>query len=270
MQQHLLRDKAGFSRLSYRVEGAGPVIILLHGFPDDGGLWREVVPLLSANFTVVCPDLPGAGDSTLPEGSLTIERMAQAVSAIADAVAPEPFLLVGHSMGGYAALAFAEQAGERLAGLALVHSTSAADDDEKQAQRKKAIALIQKGGKDPFMREAVPKMFSPEIQAEKPDLVREQAARGLRLPDASAVAYYEAMIARPERSGVLKAARYPVHWCLGKDDALIPLTKVAEQTHLAPRSSVRVYKQCGHLAMLEAPRQLAEDLRQFAVYCYKA
>lgn len=270
MPQHLLRDKAGFSQLSYRVEGVGPVVILLHGFPDDGGLWREVAPQLSANFTVVCPDLPGAGESALPDESLTMERMADAVSVIADAVAPEPFLLVGHSMGGYAALAFAEQAGERLAGLALVHSTTAADDDEKKSQRQKAIALIQKGGKEAFMRDAVPKMFSPQIQAEKPDLMREQVARGLRLPDASAVAYYEAMIARPERRDVLLAAHHPVHWCLGKDDALILLDKVMEQTHLAPRSSVRVYEDCGHLSMLEAPGQLADDLHQFAVYCYKA
>lgn len=268
--QHLLRDKAGFLQLAYRTEGAGPVIILLHGFPDDGGLWREVVPQLSADFTVVCPDLPGAGESSLSESNLTIEHMAEAVNAVSDATTSEPFLLVGHSMGGYAALAFAERFGARLSGLALIHSTAAADDEEKQAQRQKAIALIRKGGKEAFMKDAVPRMFSSKTRDEGPGLVAEQVARGLRLPDASAIAYYEAMIARPDRTAVLRSAAFPVQWILGKDDALIPLNNVSEQAHISQRSSVTVYGDCGHLSMLEAPEDLAQSLREFAAYCYKA
>lgn len=271
MPQQILRDKAGYSQLSYTVDGNGPVLMLVHGFPDDGGLWRHIVPELSRHYTVVCPDLPGAGSSSLPDDvPLTVERMAEALLAVGDEVSNEPFLLAGHSMGGYTALAFAERWHSRLAGLALVHTTASADDAEKQAQRQKTIALIQKGGKEAFMRDAVPKMFSPQTRNQYPDHIREQVDRGLRLPDASAIAYYEAMIARPERIAVLHDASFPVQWILGKEDALIPLDKVAEQTHLARRSAVSVYENCGHLSMLESPERLAADLGQFAVYCYKA
>ena len=269
MPHQTLRDKAGFPKISYAVEGRGPVLMLLHGFPESRSLWRHVAPRLSERFTVVCPDLPGAGGTELPpDGKLTMERMAEAVAVVADEVSENPFVLVGHSMGGYTALAFAEKFRGRLKGLALVHSTASADDDEKQAQRQKAIALIQKGGKDAFLRDAVPKMFSPDTREAAPDLIHEQTERGLRLPDASAIAYYEAMIARPDRTGVLRSAAFPVQWILGKDDALIPLEKVLEQTHLATRSAVSIYEHVGHLAMLEKPERLAKDLAEFAAFCY--
>jgi pimeloyl-ACP methyl ester carboxylesterase len=271
MPKHLLRDKTGFPQLSYSVDGQGPVIVLLHGFPEDSGLWRELTPSLSRDFTVVCPDLPGAGGSSLPsEGGLTIERMAEGVAAVVDEVSLAPFLLIGHSMGGYTALAFAEHWSTRLKGLALVHSTAAPDSEEKKSQRQKAIGLIRKGGKEAFMKEAVPAMFSEATRQSNPELVRQQIARGLMLPDKSAIAFYEAIAARPDRTKVLGNAVVPVQWILGGDDSIIPLDKVMEQTHLAPRSAVNVYESCGHLSMLEAPGRLAADLRQFADYCYKA
>jgi pimeloyl-ACP methyl ester carboxylesterase len=271
MAQQILRDKAGFAELAYTTTGAGPVLLLLHGFPDDSGLWRHVAPELSNTFTVVCPDLPGAGGSALPtDGKLTIDRMAEAVAAVVEGVTDQPFVLAGHSMGGYAALAFAERFGDRLSGLGIVHSTASPDDEEKQAQRQKAIGLIQRGGKEPFLRDAVPKMFSPKFSDENPAPVREQIERGLRLPDTSAIAYYEAMIARPERTSVLRNAPFPLQWILGKDDAIIPLDKVLEQTHLASVSAVSIYEGVGHLAMLEAPARLAADLAEFANHCYKS
>lgn len=272
MVQHLLRNKAGFPQLSYTIEGSsGPVLMLLHGFPDDSNLWRQIVPELSRTYTVLCLDLPGAGGSALPQdGKLTMEGMAEAVAAVADEVSAEPLIVVGHSMGGYTALAFAERFGTRLKGLSLVHSTAAADDEEKKSQRQKAIGLIQRGGKEAFLRDAVPKMFSSKTKEGNPDLVRRQVERGLRLPDSSAVAYYEAMIGRPERTAVLRDAAFPTQWILGKDDALIPLDKVLEQTHLASKSAVYIYEDVGHLAMLETPERLAKDLAEFADYCYKS
>jgi pimeloyl-ACP methyl ester carboxylesterase len=173
-------------------------------------------------------------------------------------------------MGGYTALAFAERWATRLKGLAIVHSTAAADTDEKKSQRQKTIGLIQRGGKDAFMKEAIPAMFSATTRQSNPELIRTQVERGLTLPDESTIAFYEAIAARPDRTAVVRNASIPMQWFLGSDDSIIPLDKVMEQTHLATRSAVNVYQSCGHMSMLEVPERLAADLREFANYCYKA
>lgn len=257
-----------FSTLSYRKSGSGPVLLLLHGFPEDGGLWREVAPKLSEQFTVICPDLPGTGESGLPEGALTVELMADAVKAIADAEAQEQqYVLAGHSMGGYVAFAFAEKYSERLSGLSLVHSTAAPDNEEKKETRRKAIALIRKGGAEAFLKGMVPGVFSPATREERPDLIQEQLQRALRLAPESLVAFYEAMIKRPDRSGILHKAAFPVQWIFGKDDSTIPPEGVLPQTHFADRNFIAEYPETGHMSMLEQPARLAEDLAVFVQYC---
>jgi pimeloyl-ACP methyl ester carboxylesterase len=172
-------------------------------------------------------------------------------------------------MGGYTALAFAERWGNRLKGLSMIHSTAAPDGEEKKSQRQKTIELIQRGGKDAFIREAVPAMFSTHTRNSAPEIVSEQLERGRSLPGESAIAFYEAIMNRPDRTEVLMKADYPVQWVLGKDDSIVTLSAVLEQTQLSQRAFVQVYEDCGHLAMLESPERLAADLTEFARYSFK-
>ena len=261
----------GSSGLHALRAGNGPhTLVLLHGFPEDSGLWREVIPELSEEFSLIIPDLPGAGESPLSAGKLTMEAMADAVAALLDENKTEGrVMLAGHSMGGYAALAFLEKYPERLAGIALVHSSAAPDDDEKKETRRKTIRLLQNGGQRQFVDEMVPALFSPTTRAEQPSLVEEQKQRAMRLSPEAMISFYEAMIIRPDRRALLERARVPVQFIFGKDDTTIPVDKALPQALLPGVSFVSTYLSVGHLSMLEQPARLAGDLARFARYCFE-
>jgi pimeloyl-ACP methyl ester carboxylesterase len=256
-----------FPNLCYRKAGKGPVLMLVHGFPENGDLWRKVMPVLAESFTIIAPDLPGAGDSTFA-GELSIEDMADSLNLILENEKVEKAVVAGHSMGGYTAFAFAERYKHKLAGLSLVHSIASADTDEKKETRRKSIALIEKGGKDVFIRQMTPNLFSKKFREEHSDVIENQIKRGLQLPAESIIAFYKAMINRPERVSILSSTDHPVQWVIGKEDTIAPPDKVAEQSKLSDISFVSVYADSSHMSMLEEDKKLAEDLKNFTSYCF--
>lgn len=268
MEQKLRITAQNFPQLSYLKTGSGPVVMLLHGFPESGDLWREVWPSLSNQFTVIVPDLPGSGESSFDGETVSIEQLAGSVKLIADNEGIREAIIAGHSMGGYVALAFAELYGHMLRGLALVHSTAAADTEEKKETRRKSIELINKGGKEPFIRQMIPALFSTAFKDGNEALNRE-IVKGLKLEAKSMVAFYNAMINRPERIATLNSAAYPVQWIFGKEDTIVPPSKVMQQSTLADINFVSIYPGSAHMSMLECPEQLSDDLAEFGRYCYK-
>ncbi|MFZ4058002.1 MAG: alpha/beta fold hydrolase, partial [Ferruginibacter sp.] len=139
-------------KVYYRIFGEGKTVVLLHGFGEEGSIWDAQVKFLSAHFRVIVPDIPGSGKSEiLPHAD--IDTYAVVVKSIVDATTPpnETISLIGHSMGGYITLAFAEKFGAVLNKFGLFHSSSFADSDEKKANRKKAIQFIQENGSAAFL-----------------------------------------------------------------------------------------------------------------------
>src|SRR5688572_9814357 len=109
------------SRLSYKVSGQGSAIVLLHGFGEDSTVWRNQETIFP-DHRLLIPDLPGSGSSAIIV-NMSMEGLAQSVLAVLDAEQIDRCVLIGHSMGGYITLAFAEHFGERLTGFGLFHST---------------------------------------------------------------------------------------------------------------------------------------------------
>jgi pimeloyl-ACP methyl ester carboxylesterase len=260
-----------FKQIAYRKQGAGSVLVLLHGFPENGSLWDETALPLSQHFTVLVPDFPGSGESSLPEDNmLTMEKMADAVYAMLEAEKAKRVVIVGHSMGGYAGLAFAAKYPEKVQGLSLVHSHALADSEERKEQRRKVIALIQKGGKQAFIRQMIPGLFAPRFAQNNAAVVARQVLRGLMLPDAGLIAFYEAIIGRTDQTALLQKSRFPLQWIMGGEDSLMPCQDLVPQTVLANTNLVRIYPHCGHMSMLEMPTALQQDLHHFADYCFNA
>lgn len=257
-----------FKDLHYRKAGQGQAVMLLHGFPENGTLWNEVVPALANSFTVLVPDIPGSGESPMAEEPVSMEDLAGAMAGILDYEGIEEAAVVGHSMGGYVALAFAEHHRAWLKGLALVHSTAIADSEEKKETRRKAIGIIQKGGKEAFIKGMIPGLFSEQFRERHPDIIRRQVDRGMALQAESMVSFYNTMINRPDRTDVLKDARFPVQWIMGAEDMLMPVSGLLRQSSLAQVNFVSIYGESGHMSMLELPERLANDLKEFIVYCF--
>ncbi|MEO6638257.1 MAG: alpha/beta hydrolase, partial [Ginsengibacter sp.] len=218
MKNIIFRNK----KICYKAEGEGNLVLLLHGFAEDGRVWNYQLENLKKNYRLIVPDLPGSGTSDLLEGEVMLDDYAEAIKAIAEEEMncnnANQFALIGHSMGGYIALAFAERYPELLNGLGLFHSSSFADDEQKIETRKKGIDFIKKNGPGLFLKNTSANLFSETTKAEAPELIEKLIALSKDFKGDALVQYYEAMIKRPDRSAVLRSFQKPVLIIAGMHD----------------------------------------------------
>ncbi len=256
-----------FPSLFYRRTGEGPALMLMHGFPASGSLWDGMAAGLSSNYTLLIPDLPGAGSSRLEGETVGMEDLATVVPAILDDAGIACCVLAGHSMGGYVSMAAAELFPQRLSGLLLIHSSASADDEAKKEKRAKSITLIRKGGREEFVKGMIPALFSESFRNEQPEAVKRMIAEGMKLPAQSAVAFYGAMMNRPDRTAILKNLTIPVGWVSGRDDATIPWQSTLQQSTFPCVSFVALCERCAHMSMIEQPDLLTFHMLRFSEYC---
>lgn len=110
------------NRVAYRQAGAGPVVLLVHGMAGSASTWKQVMPVLAAQCTVVAPDLPGHGRSDKLVGDYSLGAYASALRDLLVALGHERVTVVGQSLGGGIAMQFAYQFPERCERLVLVSS----------------------------------------------------------------------------------------------------------------------------------------------------
>src|SRR6184192_2822668 len=96
-------------RLHYLFAGHGPAVILLHGFAETSRMWRPLIPLLAEKFTVIAPDLPGIGDSSIPTDKIDMITSANRIHALVHSLGIEKARVVGHDIGLMVAYAYATQ-----------------------------------------------------------------------------------------------------------------------------------------------------------------
>src|SRR3954468_9117156 len=143
--------------LSYSERGAGPALVLLHGFPLDSRVWEAQAADLSNRFRVITPDLRGFGQSK-SDTPFTMESMADDVHALLKEIGALPAVLGGLSMGGYVALAFAKKYPSDLRGLLMIDTRAEADTSEAKEKRNKMIQLVRDKGSKAVSDEMLPKM----------------------------------------------------------------------------------------------------------------
>ncbi|HVU54677.1 MAG TPA: alpha/beta fold hydrolase [Puia sp.] len=241
---------------------AGTPLILLHGFAEDSSLWDIQKEYLKDKHRLIIPDLPGSGQAPLTNDT-SMEGMAAAVKARLDAENIAQCIMVGHSMGGYVALAFAELYPERLKAFGLFHSTSYADTEEKKAARKKGIEFIRKNGAAPFIRQSIPNLFSERSKQEHPEWVQDLIQRYSSFAPDALVSYYEAMIRRPDRSHVLNNFNGPVLFVIGGQDSAVPLMASLQQCHMPSISHIHILQDAGHMGMIEDSDRAGRILDNF-------
>jgi pimeloyl-ACP methyl ester carboxylesterase len=118
-------------KVSFLDKGKGRVVVLLHGFLGSSQLWEKTIADLSKSYRVIAIDLPGHGKTPCFGYAHSMDLMAKCVKAVMDSLRLKKYVIIGHSMGGYAGLAFADLFPDHLKGLCLFHSSSYPDSDEK-------------------------------------------------------------------------------------------------------------------------------------------
>jgi pimeloyl-ACP methyl ester carboxylesterase len=268
--------KIAGKKIFYRVFGSGKPVMLVHGFGETGEVWNNQIEFLKDKFYLIVPDVPGSGQSHLID-DMSMEGMAEVLKQILDKEISVPSVssqapllggfreavLIGHSMGGYIALAFAEKYESYLSGFGLFHSTAFPDTDEKKATRRKGIEFIQEHGAFEFLKTSTPNLFSPQSKDEFRELIS-QFIEGLNnFSSQSLVSYYESMIRRPDRTLVLKNFQAPVLFIMGEHDNAVPLQDALKQCSLPAKAYIHILHRSGHMGMLEEPGKSNRLLEEF-------
>lgn len=262
------------SSIFYRSVGKGKKVMLLHGFAEDGRIWDNQIDFLKNDFRLLIPDIPGSGQSEfIQNGDIAI--YAEVIRAIlADDFEkekdnePEVVTLIGHSMGGYIALAFAEKYPQLLASFGLFHSTAFADNEDKKLARTKAIQFIKEHGSFPFLQTSIPGLFTETFTAEHSIVVNELINQSKGFNPLSLIQYYEAMIQRPDRTEILKEFKNPILFIIGEKDAIIPLQSSLQQCYLPAQADVHVLKNSAHMGMLEETEKSNKIIFNFLKFLY--
>ncbi len=248
--------------------GKGRVLVLIHGFPETLEIWEEFSVKLSRHFRVIAIDLPGHGATPCVGYVHPMELMAQCVKAVMESLGLRRFLMVGHSMGGYVALAFAELFPDNLTGLCLFHSNSLADSAEKKADRDRAIALVKKNPRH-YVNELIPTLFAPQnVQLYKED-IRELKHMAQGISRQGIVNALEGMKERPKRDWVLQYARYPILFVAGRHDRVVPPDLILKQAKPLKQATVLLLENTGHMGFIEEKKLTQDALLKFARRCFR-
>lgn len=257
----LKKIKNGNSSIAYRIDGKGPTLLLLHGFCEDSSMWDSFKMPFEQNYTVICPDLPGFGQSDALE-KIKVEDMADAVHQVLLAEQISSCIFVGHSMGGYVAMAFAEKYPDKLKGLCLFHSHPFADTEEKKLNRAKTIEFMERWGSPAFVRELVPKLFLKDFVLANPDFISRFIEKAEQFPQRGIVAATRAMIERPDRSGIMSNLKCPILFIIGKFDEAIPAEFSDAQLKLRRDAMVFILP-VAHMGMFEAKEECTKIIKSF-------
>jgi 3-oxoadipate enol-lactonase len=248
--------------LAYSEAGQGTPVVLLHGFPLSGAIWHEQQKQLSDRFRVIVPDLRGHGRSPAPSGIYEMDLLARDVLALLDVLLIKRAIVMGHSMGGYVALAAWKLAPDRFLALGLVDSQTGADTEEGRQGRYKMVEKVAAEGSKVAAEAMLPKLFAPNLSAGAP--VFEQVRQIiLNTSSAGIIGSLQGMAIRPDSSEILPKISVPVLILTGDKDQIIPLEKTKAMAATIPTATLTVVENAGHMPMLEQPQATTTALRDF-------
>jgi pimeloyl-ACP methyl ester carboxylesterase len=237
--------------LVYEIRGEGTAVMLVHGFTEDRRIWDPLLPGIENKYQWIIPDIPGSGDSAY-DGSLNqIMDFAEFIGAVLKNENLKKLVLIGHSMGGYMSLAFAEKYPEKIHALGLFHSGSYPDSEEKKESRDKNIRFIKNHDPALFVEQSIPGLFSESFKAEHPEEISKLTDRYANFKRESLVQYLEAMKNRPATTDVLKSITKPVLFIIGEEDKAIPIKDSLELCHLPRISYIHILTRTAHMGMIE-------------------
>ena len=244
-------------------EAGDKVVVLLHGYLENMLVWEEFVPLIYKDVRVITLDIPGHGISEVKGEIHTMDYLADTLAAALDKLGVKSATIVGHSMGGYVALAFAERYAERTDGVVLLHSTPYADSDEKKKNRQREIALIKSGKKELLARTAPEMGFAVENRNRFRTEIEDLEQTIILTEDAGIVALLNGMIERKAQSEMLHALGKPILFILGRKDGYITPEIAEKMVAEHPEAKVVWLENSGHMGFIEEPKACAAAILDF-------
>jgi pimeloyl-ACP methyl ester carboxylesterase len=222
-------------------------LVLLHGHGVNDSIWDSIDASINEYYTVVRPNI------SLFTFCKTIEEYADELHRFLTSSVIEKFTLIGHSMGGYIALAFAEKYPEMLEGFGLFHSTAYADDEAKKHQRNQTIDMLRNYGTETFIKNTAANMFGERFKELYPEKIKEHILRFGKLPAEALITGINAMRDRKDRTAILAAMPFPVLFIIGMQDKILPFESCISLSEYPKQSYPFILAEAGHMGMVERP-----------------
>ncbi len=244
----------------YSDQGEGTPIVLLHGFLENSTMWQQLAPELTKTNRVINIDLLGHGETGCLGYIHSMELMAETVQAVLNHLKIDKSIFIGHSMGGYVALAFAEKFPNQVLKLCLANSTAQADSTERKLNRDRAILAVKKNYTI-FVRMAVGNLFTIENQSLLKAKISKVKQEALKTPLQGIIAALEGMKIREDRTDILKNVSFPKLMIIGRKDAVISSDSLIEEAKSTHTNFV-IFPD-GHMSYIENAEIFLQEIVHF-------
>ena len=244
-------------------EEGDKVVVLLHGYLENMLVWEEFIPLIYKDVRVITLDIPGHGISEVKGEIHTMDFLADTLAAALEKLSVKSATIVGHSMGGYMALAFAERYPDRTDGVVLLHSTPYADSEEKKKNRQREISLVKSGKKELLAHTAPEAGFAAENRSRFRTEIEDLQQIIYLTEDAGIVALLNGMIERKPQSEMLHSLGKPILFILGRKDGYITPEIAEKMVAEHPEAKVVWLENSGHMGFIEESKVCAAALLEF-------
>jgi pimeloyl-ACP methyl ester carboxylesterase len=248
------------TKISFSDTGKGNAIVLLHGYLENKTMWDCFIPKFTQENRVINIDLLGHGQSDCLGYIHTMEEQAEMIFAVLQHLKIEKAILIGHSMGGYIALAFAEKYPKMMSKLVLLNSTSYEDSDERKTNRDRAIKMVKRDYTS-FVRLSISNLFSEENRELLIDEIENIKLEALKTPLQGIIAAQEGMKIRKNRLEVLQKAKYAILLVLSKKDSVLDYEEHKKQVENTTITLKTLND--GHMSYIENQNDLEKILLEF-------
>jgi pimeloyl-ACP methyl ester carboxylesterase len=251
-------------KIAYSDTGKGTAVVLLHGFLENSTMWDFYGNEFAQKNRVITIDLLGHGQTECLGYIHTMEDMADAVHAVLHELKIRKAIFVGHSMGGYVSLAFAELYPECIKGLVLLNSTTFADDHERKINRNRAIKMAHKEYTS-LVQISIANLFSVDNRESLTIEMEQVKKEALKTPLQGYIAAQEGMKIRKNTEQLLHLTSYPKLLILGKKDGVLNYDDNIKQVEGTDVQLISFPD--GHMSHIENKEALLTVLLDFIKKC---
>jgi pimeloyl-ACP methyl ester carboxylesterase len=249
-------------QMAYQDKGKGRVIVLIHGFLANGNLWKAFSSRLAKDYRLIIPDLAGHGDSNAMGYVHSMELLAESIQSLLQELKIRKAIFVGHSLGAYVALAFAEKTPDSVLGLLLINSTAKGDSAVRKRSRNQLIHLV-KEDRDKAIKLLLPTFFKNKKRKTHYH-IRAYSKMAEKCELQGILATIEGMKRRKEREIVLKFAPFPFAYFVGGADEILPYKVLQAEAQLGENGSFAMIGESGHILPIEHAEFTYRAIKLFA------
>ena len=270
-REHLRSQLVNGARVNYVEMGQGPPVVLVHGLSGCWQNWLENIPHVARRHRVIALDLPGFGESELPNEEISIPGYGRFVDAFLGEIGVERGAIVGNSMGGFIAAETTLAHPSRVEKLVLVS----------------AAGLVRVGNRQLYALERAARLFHPltaaflarrEHLVRRPGLRRRMLYGVVRYPEriepelayevasgAGKPGFLDALnaIMAYDFRDRLPAVSAPTLIVWGRNDRIVPIEGAYEYEKLIPNARLEIFEETGHVPMLERPARFNQLIEEF-------